>query len=84
MQIIRTDKDDDFLVAAAAAFPFGSWNSDTIGPMNLSSPRKNDRHFADDIFRCISLNENVVFWLKISPKFVPQGPIPCRDYGLRL
>ena len=29
------------------------------------------RHFADDIFRCISLNENVWISIKISLKFIP-------------
>ena len=30
---------------------------------------------ADDIFKCIFLNENVWLSIKISLKFVPQGPI---------
>ena len=38
-------------------------------------PRQNRRHFADDIFKCILLNENVWIPIKISLKFVPQGPI---------
>ena len=38
-------------------------------------PRQNGRHFADDIFKWIFLNENVWILLKISLKFVPQGPI---------
>ena len=33
------------------------------------------RHFADDIFKCIFLNENVWIPIKISLKFVPKGPI---------
>ena len=32
-------------------------------------------YFADDIFKCISFNENVWIPIKISPKFVPKGPI---------
>ena len=35
----------------------------------------NRRHFADDIFKCIFLNENVWIPTKISLKFVPKGPI---------
>ena len=31
--------------------------------------------FADDIFKCIFLNENVWISIKISLKFVPKGPI---------
>ena len=38
-------------------------------------PRQNGRHFADDIFKCIFLNENVLILIKISLKFVPTGPI---------
>ena len=37
---------------------------------NTLWPRQNGPHFADDIFKWIFLNENV-----ISLKFVPQGPI---------
>ena len=33
------------------------------------------RHFADDVFQCIFLNENVWISIKISLKFVPQGSI---------
>ena len=36
-----------------------------------SRPRQNGRDFADDIFKCIFLNENVWISLKISRKFVP-------------
>ena len=42
---------------------------------NSLRPRQNERHFADDIFKCIFLNENVWIPIKISLKFVPQGPI---------
>ena len=38
-------------------------------------PRQNGRHFADDIFKFIFLNENVWIPIKISLKFVPKGPI---------
>ena len=38
-------------------------------------PRQNGRHFADDILKCISLNENVWIPIEISLKFIPTGPI---------
>ena len=38
-------------------------------------PGQNGCHFADDIFKCIFLNENVWTPIKISLKFVPKGPI---------
>ena len=42
---------------------------------NTLRPRKNERHFADDIFKWIFLNANVWIPIKISMKFVPKGPI---------
>ena len=42
---------------------------------NILRPRQNERHFADDIFKCILLNENVWIPIKISTKFSPKGPI---------
>ena len=38
-------------------------------------PRRNEQHFADDIFKHIFFNENVWISIKISLKFVPKGPI---------
>ena len=38
-------------------------------------PRQNGRHFPDDIFKCIFLNENAWISIRISLKFVPKGPI---------
>ena len=35
----------------------------------------NGRHFPDDIFKCIILNENVLISIKISLKFVSKGQI---------
>ena len=43
--------------------------------INSLRPRRNRRHFADDIFKCIFLNENVWIPSRISLKFVPKGPI---------
>ena len=46
-----------------------------VNTLNTLRPRQNGRHFADDIFKCIFLNENVWIQIKISMKFVPMGPI---------
>ena len=43
--------------------------------INTLRPRQNGRHFADDIFKCIFLNENVWISIRISLKFVPKGLI---------
>ena len=42
---------------------------------NTLRPRRNRRHFADGIFKCIFLNENVLISIKISLKYIPKGPI---------
>ena len=42
---------------------------------NTLRPRQNGRHFADDISKCIFLNENVWIPVKISLRFVPKGPV---------
>ena len=47
-----------------------------------SSPRgQNGRHFADDIFICIFVNEKFDILIKISLKFVPKGPIDNKPVG---
>ena len=43
--------------------------------LNSLRPRRNRRHFADDIIKCILLCENVLISIKISLKFIPKGPI---------
>ena len=40
--------------------------------VNTLRPRKNGRHFPDDIFKCIFFNENVWISIKSSLKFVPK------------
>ena len=42
---------------------------------NTLRPRQNGRHFADDNFKCIFLNENTSISINISLKFVPEGRI---------
>ena len=43
--------------------------------LNTLRPRQHGRHFADDTFKRIFLNENVRISIKNSLKFVPKGPI---------
>ena len=43
--------------------------------INTSRLRQNGRHFQDDIFKCIFLNEYIWISIKISLQFVPSGPI---------
>ena len=42
---------------------------------NTLRPRQNGRHFADDTFKRIFMNENVRISINISLKFVPKGLI---------
>ena len=42
---------------------------------NTLRPRQNGRHFPEDIFKCIFLNETVWISIKILLKFVPEVPI---------
>ena len=43
--------------------------------INTLRPRRNEQHFADDIFKRIFFNENIWISIKISLKLVPKGPI---------
>ena len=52
-----------------------SWWNKIGDSFNTLRPRQNGRHFADDIFKRILLNENVWIPIKISLKNVPKGPI---------
>ena len=53
------------------------YNMASLGHYELThSPLdKNGCHFANDIFKCIFVNEKFCILIKISLKFVPKGPI---------
>ena len=51
----------------------------SIRRVNTLRPRKSGRHFADDIFKCISFNGNGWIVIKISVKFITKGPITCNN-----
>ena len=46
-----------------------------LSAFNTLRPRQNGRHFADDTFKPIFLNENIRISIKISLNFVPEIPI---------
>ena len=48
---------------------------DSVRIVNTLRQRQNTRHFTDNIFQCIFLNENAWISIDISLKFVPKGPI---------
>ena len=43
--------------------------------INKLRPKQNGRHFPDDTFKCIFVEENVWVSIKISLKFVHKGPV---------
>ena len=43
--------------------------------INSSLPEQNGHHFADDVLKCIFLNENFLILIQISLQFVRKGPI---------
>ena len=48
----------------------GSRMANLYLPFNTLRPRQNGTHFADNIFKCISLNEKFCILIQISLKFV--------------
>ena len=52
--------------------PYGVTRPPLVNTLRL---RQNGCHFADNIFKCIFLNENIWIPIKISLKFVPKGSI---------
>ena len=50
-------------------------NDASTKTLNTLRPRQNGRHFADDSFNRIFINENVKIAIEFSLKFVPKGPI---------
>ena len=52
-----------------------AWVCHQYHQVNTLRPRQNWRHFADDLFKCIFMNENARISLKFSLKFVPKVQI---------
>ena len=45
---------------------------------------QNGRHFADDIFGCIFMNENFYILIKISLKFAPKDPFDNKQVLVKI
>ena len=60
------------LVKCSWAQPNSTYDPDKL---NSSPPGQNGRHFADDIFRRVFVNEKLCTLIKISLNFVPRDPI---------
>ena len=52
-----------------------TWIDPVLCLINTLRPRQLGRHFLDDIFKYIFLNDNLWILIKISLKFVPEGTI---------
>ena len=63
------------LVSSKDLDPMNTGDNMSSKEVNSSLPGQNDRHFPDDIFKCIFLIEKFFVSIKISLKFVPKGPI---------
>ena len=63
---------NDFAVTVKYRKHSGKLDSYSI---NTLRPRQHGRHFPDDIFRCIFLNENIWIAINISRSFVLKGLI---------
>ena len=55
--------------------PQAQYGQVSVCSVNTLRPRRNEQHFADDIFKRIFFNENGWISIKISLKFVPAGQI---------
>ena len=67
-----------WLTVSVESIPTRRFATQRLPPMrniNTLRPRQDGRHFPDDIFKWIFLNENVWISINISLKFVPTGPI---------
>ena len=53
----------------------GGSTADVWKLVNTLRPRRNQQHFADDIFKRIFFNKNVCILIKLSLNFVRKGPI---------
>ena len=65
-----------FCDVAQFSYPnWKQWDAITYPCLYTFRPRQDGRYFADDVVKCIFLNENMWISLKILLKFVPKGPI---------
>ena len=72
----RPSNDQLFPGTCTIVYMFGVFCLNHAGPgVNTLRPRQNGRHFADDTFKRIFMNENVRISINISLKFVPKGLI---------
>ena len=69
---LQANRLNSTLLTQEVTYYISNWR---IATLIHRPPWQNGRHFADDIFRCISLNEMLYIFIKISLNFVPVDPI---------
>ena len=52
--------------------------------VNSSSPGQKYLHFADNIFKCIFMNEKICISIQISLKFIYKGPIDNNPVSVQI
>ena len=65
-------------LSQGSSCPCNPWETHlilSIIQINTLRPRQHGRHFPDDSFKWIFLNENVWISIEVSLKFIPNGPI---------
>ena len=75
------------LVFHVACLLWGDWlphHYTCVTRFNTYRPSHNGKHFADSIFKCIFLNENVWILIQIVLKFVPMIPINKKSAMLQI
>ena len=63
------------IIQKTTGWHYWSIPGSSIHFVNTVRPRQNGRHFQNDIFRCIFVNENVWIAIDILLQFVPKVPI---------
>ena len=69
-ELIESKVDLHLIFSLASA-----WHVLMLFIFNSSPPGQNGRRFADDVFKCIFVNEKICILIEISLKFVPKGLI---------
>ena len=64
-----------FYCSACFYCTLSKWRNKDVQSINTLRPIQDAQLFADDIFKCIFLNENIIILSKNSLKFVPKVPI---------
>ena len=75
MRIVFSPHTSEGVPGCRALNQYFDFFASIVSPIITLRPRQNGRHFADDTFKRIFVNENVRISIKISLKFVPRGPI---------